>query len=131
MPVDLYTQLYPHSLYNSSGHPVDLTPSSTNITAFGGHVNEQYGTCLLKLSHNGIGNKYPFHVVNTSGPTILGLPTCSDMQLVTLNCSITNQPISKQAANDPVRVTRRKHFFMSMLIVLAVLGAFRENFILR
>ena len=74
IPVDLYTQLHPHSLYNSSGHPVDLTPSSTNITAFGGHVIEQYGTCLLKLSHNGIGKKYPFHVVNTSGPTILGYP---------------------------------------------------------
>ena len=99
IPVDLYTQLHPHSLYNSSGHPVDLTPSSTNITAFGGHVIEQYGTCLLKLSHNSIGNKYPFHVVNTSGPTILRLPTCSGMQLVTLNCSITNQPVSKQAAS--------------------------------
>jgi hypothetical protein len=36
IPLDLYTQLHPHSLYNYSGHPVDWlrTPSSTNITAF-------------------------------------------------------------------------------------------------
>ena len=67
IPLDLYTTLYPHSLCNSSGHPVDLIPSSTNITAFGGHVIEQYGTCLLKLSHNHVSNEYPFHVVKTSG----------------------------------------------------------------
>ena len=72
IPLDLYTQLHPQSMCNSSCHPVDLNTSSTNIMAFGGHVIEQYGTCLLKLSYNGIGNKYPFHDVNTSGLTILG-----------------------------------------------------------
>ena len=85
IPLDLYTQLHPHSLYDYSGRPVDLTPSSTNITAFGGHVIKQYGTCMLTLSHKGIGNKYPF--LNTSG----------DMKLVTLNYSITSQHVSKSA----------------------------------
>ena len=128
IPVDLYTQLHPHSLYNSSGHPVDLTPSSTNITAFGGHVIEQYGTCLLKLSHNGIGNKYPFHVVNTSGPTILGLPTCSDMQLVTLNCSITNQPVSRQAANNSCRSDPKEALLHEYADCFSGIGCFEGEF---
>ena len=33
IPLDLYTQLYSQSMYNCSGYPFDLTPSTTNITA--------------------------------------------------------------------------------------------------
>ncbi|EDO28583.1 predicted protein [Nematostella vectensis] len=32
---------------------------------------------------------HEFHVVNTTGPTILGLPTCTAMKLVTLNHSLS------------------------------------------
>jgi hypothetical protein len=104
IPLDLYTQLHPHSLYNYSGHPVDWlrTPSSTNITVFGGHVIEKYGTYMLTLLHKGISKKYPFYVINTTGPTILGLPTCSDMKLVTLNYSITSQHVLKSAPFNPL-----------------------------
>ena len=31
--------------------------------------------------------------MNTNGPTILGLPTCRDMKLVTLNCSLTTTSV--------------------------------------
>ena len=110
------------------GHPVDLTPSRTNITAFGGHVIEQYGTCLLKFSHNGIGNKYPFHVVSTSGPTILGLPTCGDMQLVTLNCSITNQPVSKQAVNDSFQSDPKEALLHEYADCFSGIGCFEGEF---
>ena len=51
------------------------TPSSTNITAFGGHVIKQYGTCLLTLTLNNSSSKHSFHVVDTTGPTILRLYT--------------------------------------------------------
>lgn len=61
------------------------TPSRTTINAFGGHTIPHYGTCDLILSHHGHPKSYTFHVVNTVGPTILGLPTCHDMKLVTLN----------------------------------------------
>ena len=69
---------------------------------------EQYGTCLLTLSHSSVSNKYPFHVINTSGTTILGLPTCSDVKLVTLNCSITSQHVSKLATFNPCKVSRKQ-----------------------
>ena len=42
-PLDTCMQLHPHGSYDSDGRPLDLTPSSTNITAFGGHVIQQYG----------------------------------------------------------------------------------------
>ena len=89
IPVNTYKQLYPQSAYNPDGAPLGLCPSSTLITAFGGHTIQHYGTCELNLSHNGHSKPYPFHVVNTTGPTILGLPTCRDMKLVTLNYSLT------------------------------------------
>ncbi|XP_028416418.1 uncharacterized protein LOC114540431 [Dendronephthya gigantea] len=56
--------------------------------AFGGQAIEHFGTCKLALSHNDRSGLYSFHVVNTTGPTILGLSTCTDMKLVTLNYSL-------------------------------------------
>jgi hypothetical protein len=87
LPLDMYKQLYPNSHY-LNGKPSGLIPSSTRITAFGGHKIEHYGICKLHLTHNGNTTEYPFHVVNTSGMTIIGLPTCRSMNLVTLHCSI-------------------------------------------
>ena len=89
IPVNTYKQLYPQSAYSPDGAPLSLCPSNTTITTFGGHTIQHYGTCELNLSHNGHSKPYPFHVVNTTGPTILGLPTCRDMKLVTLNYSLT------------------------------------------
>ena len=62
---------------------------------------------MLNLTYNGRSNSYPFHVVNTGGPTILGLPTCIDMNLVTLNYTITHNEstpvagITSTPAGDP------------------------------
>ena len=72
---------------NPGGIPISFTPSSTIITAFGGHAVGHHGTCVLNLDY---GKSCPFHVVDADGPTILGLPTCKDLNLVTMNCSITN-----------------------------------------
>jgi hypothetical protein len=87
------------SSYDSSGVPIGLGSSSTRITAFGGQAIEHFGTCKLALSHNDHSGLYPFHVVNTTGPAILGLPTCTDMKLVTLNYSL--QHASTDNSNQP------------------------------
>ena len=105
IPVDIYKKLCPHSPCNSSGIPLNLAPSTTTITAFGGHTVPHYGTCTLTLSHNGHSKPYEFHVVNAKGPTILGLPTCTDMKLITLNHSITTQQkYSPEATTTPKAV---------------------------
>ena len=93
IPLDTYMQLHPHGSYDADGRPLDLIPSSTNITAFGGHVIKQYGTCLLTLTLNS-STKHSFHVVDRTGPTILGLPTCRDMKLITLSYTVTTPSTS-------------------------------------
>ena len=83
-----YQRLFPQSSYSPEGTPLGLNPSSTMITVFGGHNIPHYGICELTLSHHGHSKSYAFHVVSTVGPTILGLPTCCDMKLVTLSYGI-------------------------------------------
>ena len=58
---------------------------------------KQYGTCLLTLTHGDVTNKCAIHVEDTKGPIILGLPTCSDMKLITLNNGITVSPAREAA----------------------------------
>lgn len=94
IPVDIHKK----SPCDSNGVPLNLTPSAMTITAFGGYTVQHYGICTLTLSHNDHSKPYEFHVVNIKGPTILGLPTCTDMKLITLNYSIaTHQKYSLEA----------------------------------
>ena len=104
IPVSLFKELCPDSPCDSSGPPIGLTPSTTTITAFGGNNVQHYGTCTLNLEHDGRSKSYPFHVVNAGGPTILGLPTCTDMNLVTLHCSISTR---KQSPLSPGSTSKR------------------------
>ena len=86
-----YKSLFPQSSCNPGGIPTCLSPSSTIITGFGGHVVGHHGICTLKLAYGGSCKSYPFHVVDADGPTILGLPTCEDLNLITKNFCITTQ----------------------------------------
>ena len=91
----IYRCLCPQSSYSLEGTPLGLTHSSTMITAFGGHTIPCYGICELTLSHHGHSKPYAFDVVNTVGPTILGLPTCCDMKLVSLKYGIATTQTEK------------------------------------
>ena len=66
IPVDTYKRLCPQSSYSSDGTLLGLTPSSTTITAFGGHTIPHFGTCELILSHYGHSKSCAFRVVNTT-----------------------------------------------------------------
>lgn len=70
-----YKSLFPNASCNLGGIPTTFTPSSTIITAFGGHAVGHHGTCVLNLDYGGSCKSCPFHVVDADGPTILGLPT--------------------------------------------------------
>ncbi len=128
IPVNTYKQLYPESAYDSDGAPLGLTSSAKTITAFGGQTIQHYGTCSLTLSHSGYSNTYPFHVVNTTGPTILGLLTCSDMNLVTLNYSITTQQhltSSQKPVGDPAA---KREILQQYQDCFKVIGCFKGEF---
>ena len=101
IPVDISKRLCPQSSYSPESAPLGLTPSNTTITAFGGHTIPHYGICELTLSHHGHTKSYAFHVVNTVGPTILGLPTCRDMKLVTLNHGISTTQAETASMPNP------------------------------
>ena len=88
IPVEEYKKLHPTSPCNAKGIPINLNPSNTVITAYGGHTVRHFGTCVLNLSHEDHSKPCVFYVVDTVGPTILGLPTCTDLKLITLNYSI-------------------------------------------
>jgi len=91
IPLNTYNSIFPNASCNPAGIPTSFTPSSTIITAFGGHAVGYHSTCVLKLEYGGSCRSYPFHVVDADGPTILGLPTCTDLNMVAKNFSITNQ----------------------------------------
>ena len=46
-----YKSLFPNASCDPGGIPTILTPSSTIITAFGGHIVGHHGTCVLKLDY--------------------------------------------------------------------------------
>ena len=85
-----YKSLFPSSPCDHNGIPVNLASSNTTIVAFGGHPVDHHGICHLKLAHGSSCKSYPFLVVDADGPTILGLPTCTDLNLVTMNFSMTS-----------------------------------------
>ena len=96
-----YKSLFPSAPCNPGGIPTSFTPSSTIITAFGGHAVGHHGTCVVKLEYVGSCKSYSFHVVDADGPTILGLPTCTDLNLVTMNFSITNHEGASKPSTPP------------------------------
>ena len=55
-------------------HMLDTAQLHFN-SSFQGHTIPHYDISQLTLSHHGHSKLYIFHVVNTVGPTILGLPT--------------------------------------------------------
>ena len=54
------------------------------LTAYNGAAMTHHGTIVIPCSY---GSK--FFVVETPGPVILGLPTSRVLNLVTLNCAVT------------------------------------------
>ena len=79
-----YKSLFPNASCNPGGIPTSFTPSNNIITAFGGRAVGHHGTCVLKLDYGGSCKSCPFHVVDANGPTILRLPKCTNLNLVTM-----------------------------------------------
>ena len=88
IPAETYKTLFPKCPTNSSGEPTGLTRSSTVITAYGGNKVPHYGTCRLNVSHREAEEASTFHVVRTSGPTIIGLPSCRALGLIQLTYDV-------------------------------------------
>ena len=98
IPLTEYKRLGPDMENGGNKVPLDLMPSDTRITAFGGSTVIQYGTCSLTLRHRDTTETSTFYVVKSDGPLILGLSTCKALGLVTLNYGLS---IDKVDIDEP------------------------------
>ena len=80
MPVRVYKELFPNE------SPEQLKQSNHKLTAYGGAPIKQYGICKVKCAHQGRVMQLPFFVTEAQGSVMLGLKSCTDLGLVTLNC---------------------------------------------
>ena len=66
-----------------------LEHRDTILTAYNGQLIRQYGTTRLKCVHETTTHEAELFVADTPGPVILGLLSCHKLNLVTLNCAVS------------------------------------------
>ena len=92
------------------GLPTGLDHVSTRLTAYNGSHMPLYGTfCGPIIWQSGGPGTQPhkvnsyWYVADTSGPAILGLPSCRSLEVVKMNCAVTViQPDTKPPNPAPV-----------------------------
>ena len=90
LPLRTFRNIFPHHV-DAEGRPTTTTPSSTSLTAYNGTPIPQYSTLTMPCKFEE--NRWKtcvFYVAETNGPVIFGLPICTDLGLVTMNCVITS-----------------------------------------
>ena len=112
IPLTTYKTLSPHCNVTQDCILTNLHRSNMRITAYGGHTVTHYGTCELQVTHRNESVLSTFHVVKSNGPTIIVLPTCGALKLVTLNYSMNIGPTAERdtdtTADVPTYTTRPK-----------------------
>ncbi|XP_048257540.1 uncharacterized protein K02A2.6-like [Haliotis rufescens] len=93
LPLRIYQRMYPNTL-DSNGKPNanSTKQSSTILRAYNGTRIAQYGKISLPCTFNGHTSQADFFISGEEGPAILGLPTCRQLRVVTLNCEIKDSP---------------------------------------
>ena len=112
MPLQTFTKLFTNQL-TKTGMPTGLQKCNTKLTAYTGTNIPQLGsletTITWKDEETQEVNKMDttFYVANTPEPEILGLPSCSRLRIVNLNCSVQlrkhGQPIKTCKEREKVK----------------------------
>ena len=105
MPLRTFQRMYPSNI-DTEGIPVrgSLEHRDTILTAYNGQLFRQYGTTRLKCVHETTTHEAEFFVADTPGPVILGLPSCRKLNLVTLNCAVSEHPPPLNSKEDLQRL---------------------------
>ena len=105
MPLRTSQRVYPSNI-DTEGIPVrgSLEHRDTILTAYNGQLIRQYGTTRLKCVHETTTHEAEFFVADTPGPVILGLPSCRKLNLVTLNCAVSEHPPPLNSEEDLQRL---------------------------
>ena len=98
MPYRTFGQMFPDSVdHNGTPFKNALDLCEHKLHAYNNTNIECMGTTRIKLRFgDGRWVETLFYVVNVPGPAVLGLPSCEELKVVTLHCSldITSKPIN-------------------------------------
>ena len=78
LPVRTLMQIYPHQL-------PQLQHNNTKLTAYNGEQIKCIGKFTIDVHHNSKIQSVLFYVVDVTGPAVIGLPTCEQLNIVTTN----------------------------------------------
>jgi len=102
LPKRLFEKLFPKQL-DSEGNPTGLLPTKTRLTAYNGGQVPCYGAIRMQTEWKpktgpSRSTKPLWYVVDSTGPALIGLPTCKKLGLVTINCDALAKPKPTNAA---------------------------------
>lgn len=89
LPLRTFRRMFPDKV-DDLGQPI---PGSTKkehtiLTAYNGSSIMQHGSIGIQCAHKDKWSTLKFFVVTTEGPTIIGLPSLRNLELVSLHCTI-------------------------------------------
>jgi transposase InsO family protein len=70
-----------------------IKPTQVRIVAYGNNTISQLGVTSLRVTSAHAVKDCEFFITETSGPIILGLETCTDLKLVTINNEVKKRPL--------------------------------------
>ena len=103
LPLRTFRRIFPDKV-DDLGQPI---PGSTKkeltiLTAYNGSSIVQHGSVYIQCAHKGKWTTLKFFVVTTEGPTIIGLPSLRNLELISLHCTIE---VDKGPINSIVELT--------------------------
>ena len=92
MPLQAFAKLFSNQL-TKTGMPTGLQKCNTKLRAYNGTNIPQLSALDIVITWKDEETKVnkmntTFYVADTPGPAILGLPSCSRLRIVNLNCSV-------------------------------------------
>ena len=98
----LYRQMYPQNLTLAGFlKPGTIEISTTVLTAYGRATITQHGTCKIPCEFKGRKSNAVFFVTEAEVPAIIGLPTCLELDLVTMNFSVQKSSTPETTKYSP------------------------------
>ena len=98
LPLRMFREMFP-DLLTTEGIPVKKIwkeKGSTRLTAYNGTSIPCLGKVVFPCQYRGEWQETQFYIVDVEGPAIIGLPSCEELKVVTLHCSIsTSPPVTK------------------------------------
>ena len=95
LPLRIFRRMYPTKL-NAEGFPAQRTLVPSNDTKI-----QQHRTMAIPCSFRGKRCDAEFYVSSSTGPAILGLPSCRELRLVQMNCEV-NETLNRPNPEAPI-----------------------------